>query len=301
MTQFSRSLLSPRSGRVPRHTARRRLVVRLGAAVLGTSAAAAFLGAGHAAADPIDDVAGALTQQLSNSSADFGLPDLLTMVPGVGDLLRGNGAPGTTRCTSVIQIGDSTSVGVDSAAKVPTPADTLSAQYKRVGATTVDLDADGGRSIVETVSGHPNAAETVSTHLAKGEKGCWVIAMGVNDAANIAVGSTVHADERIDRIMNQLAGQPVLWPTVTTSNPSVRGYSAAAMASFNNALRRAVVRYPNLAIYDWAAAAKPAWFVDGIHYTAAGTAERNRRFADALATAFPPGAGVTPASRWVSG
>lgn len=279
---------------------RHRLTQRVATVLLGATAAAAVLGAGSAAAAPADDATSALSG-LANSSSDLDIPGLLSTIPGLSDLLGTKGATGTTRCTSVIQIGDSTSVGIDTAAKVPAADDTLSAQYKRVGATTVDLDADGGRSIVEKVNGQPNAAEAVATHLAKGEKGCWVIAMGVNDAANIAVGSTVDADERIARIMTQLQGQPVLWPTVATSNPSVKGYTAEAMTSFNNALRRAVVRYSNLAVYDWAAAAQPAQFVDGIHYTAEGTAERNRRFADALATAFPPGTGSTPASKWISG
>lgn len=291
--------------RLSRGTRTRRTAFRRTAtAVLGATAALTLIGAaaGTAAADPLDDVAGTLSQQMATGSAELGLPQLLPMIPGLGDLLRSGGAPGTTRCASVVQIGDSTSVGVDSPTKVPSPADTLSAQYKRVGVGSVDLDADGGRSIVGAVDGRPSAAEAVAAHLAKGETGCWVIAVGLEDAADIAKGSTVAADERIDRIMNQLRGQPVLWPTVTTSDATVRGYTAAAMAGFNNALRRAVVRYPNLAVYDWAAVAagQPDWFVDGIHYTAAGTAARNTRFADALATAFPPGTGVTPATKWVS-
>lgn len=296
MTNFRRTQ-SPVPGRRHRHRALR----RIGVAVLGASAAAAFLGAGHAAADPVDEIAGALTDQLPNSSAELGVRDLLPLIPGLGDRLGHGGTPGTTRCTSVIQIGDSTSVGADDANRVPSPADTVSAQFTRVGATTVTLDADGGRSIVEKVGGAPNAADAVDAHLAKGERGCWVIAMGVNDAANIAVGSSVDADERIDRIMRRLQGQPVLWPTVTTAQPRNPAYNAAAMTEFNNALRRASVRYSNLAVYDWAAAAQPAWFTDGIHYTATGTAQRSRRFADALATAFPPGTTATPATRWVSG
>ncbi|MGK2261419.1 SGNH/GDSL hydrolase family protein [Gordonia polyisoprenivorans] len=276
---------------------------RTATAVLGATTALALIGAaaGTAAADPADDVAGALSRQLTTGSSELGLSQLLPMIPGLGDLLRQGGAPGTTRCTSVVQIGDSTSVGVDSPTKVPSPAETLSAQYKRVGVGTVDLDANRGRSIVGAVDGRPNAAEAVATHLARGERGCWVIAMGLEDAADIAKGSTVAADERIDRIMNQLRGQPVLWPTVT-ADAAARGYTTTATASFNNALRRAVVRYPNLAVYDWAAAAagQPEWFDDGIHYTAAGIAARNMRFAGALATAFPPGTGVTPATKWVS-
>ena len=177
--------------------------------------------------------------------------------------------------------------------------DTASAQYKRKGATTVIVDADGGRSIVEKVNNHPNASDAVRSRLEHGTRGCWVIAMGVNDAANVAVGSTVSADQRIDRIMTQLRGQPVLWPTVTTSNPTVNGYTSAAMRTFNEALKRAVTRYPNLAVYDWAAAAKPEWFTDGIHYTPVGMSQRNLRFADALAIAYPRGSTSTPAKSWV--
>ncbi|MFT4127265.1 MAG: SGNH/GDSL hydrolase family protein [Gordonia sp. (in: high G+C Gram-positive bacteria)] len=239
---------------------------------------------------------------LSNLSEELGLTDLLPQLPGLPSLpdLLGQNAD-AIRCTTVIQIGDSTSVNVDNPTAVPSPQDTLTAQYKRVGATTVDLDADGGRSIVERLGGAPNADQVVATHRSRGEQGCWVIAMGVNDAANISVGSSVDADTRINRIMDQLSGQPVLWPTVTTANPSVRGYDTAAMASFNQALRRAIARYPNLAVYDWAAAAQPGWFTDGIHYNSTGNGERNRRFADALATAFPPGVGALPATRWIDG
>ncbi|WP_279101294.1 SGNH/GDSL hydrolase family protein [Gordonia bronchialis] len=238
---------------------------------------------------------------LPNSSSELGVDGLdLTQIPFLRDLLapRTDPSSGRTGCGNVIQIGDSTSVGIDDASHAPNPADRLTARYRSVGARTVALDAVGGRSIVERVNGAPNADEAVATHRARGDRGCWVIAMGVNDAANIVVGSRVGADERIDRIMKQLRGQPVLWPTVVTGSTTVRGYSAAGMRSFNDALRRALSRYPNLAVYDWAAEVSPAWFADGIHYTATGTAERNRRFAAALAVAFPVGA-TTPAVRWV--
>ena len=111
--------------------------------------------------------------------------------------------------------------------------------------------------------------------------------MGVNDAANIAVGSQVNADERIDRVMKLLNGQKVLWPTVMTHDPSNSAYAEEHMTAFNDALKRAATRYPNLRIYDFAAEAQPGWYVDdGIHFTATGTAQRNRLFATALATAF---------------
>ncbi|MGC4932777.1 SGNH/GDSL hydrolase family protein [Gordonia sp. DT30] len=271
--------------------------------------ALAFAGAGHCAAAPptdlpsaIDSLNGIVTalpqSGVPNSSADLGLPDVLDQIGNL-TLPQTGTNPGSSRCTSVIQVGDSTSVRADDAAAVPAPTDTASAQYRRVGAANFTLDALASRAIVDGPS--LDAEHAVGAQLAAGKHGCWVIAMGVNDAGAIATGSSVGADERIDRIMKQLGGQPVLWPTVASSNPSNRAFGSAAMAAFNTALRNATVRYPNLAVVDWAAAAQPGEFTDGIHYTAAGTADRNRRFADALAAAFPPGAGATPATRWVVG
>ena len=51
---------------------------------------------------------------------------------------------------------------------------------------------------------------------------------------------------------------------------------------------RAGRQYPNLRIFDWAAAAQDGWFIsDGIHYTPAGYAARAHLIARALARAFP--------------
>jgi hypothetical protein len=48
--------------------------------------------------------------------------------------------------------------------------------------------------------------------------------------------------------------------------------------------------YPNMRIFDWAAVARPRWFLpDGIHYTGAGCAHRALAIARALARAFPRG------------
>ncbi|GAA1482796.1 hypothetical protein GCM10009624_32360 [Gordonia sinesedis] len=279
-------------------SARRSIAAVVALGIVG-GAAAFGAGAGTATAAPADDVSTVLGS-LSNSSADLGLPDL----PILRDLLRppGGGIAGKTGCRRVIQIGDSTSMGADDAGRVPSPSDRLTAQYRQVGAASVVLDASPGRSIVEKANGQPNATEAVTGRLARGQRGCWVIAIGVNDAANVAVGNPVSADARIDRIMSQLRGQPVLWPTVATTPAATnRAYNPAAMSSFDAALRRASTRYPNLAVYDWAGVARPDWFVDGIHYTATGLAERNRRFAAALATAYPRPDDSTPAARWIAG
>lgn len=245
-----------------------------------------------ASADVLDDLTGVLAPVTSNSSSELGLPDLLKKL-----FPQGDGTTGTTRCTSVVQIGDSTSVAADDAGAVPSAGQTASAQYRRVGATKVTVDALSGRSVVGGPA--PDAEHAVTSRLASGSRGCWVIAMGLNDAGAISTGSSVSADQRIARIMTLLRGQPVLWPTVASSNPAKQAFNSSAMSTFNDALRRATTRYPNLAVYDWAAAANPAMFTDGIHYTAAGTAERNKRFADALAVSYPPGVGATPATAWI--
>nr|WP_183372896.1 GDSL-type esterase/lipase family protein [Gordonia humi] len=239
----------------------------------------------------------------SNSSSDLSvldqLPDIVRQLP---DLLGTPPAPkadGRTSCGSVVQIGDSTSVTADSASALGGADNTATAQYGRVGAPRVTVDALSGRAIV----GGPgtDAEQAVTQRLGAAGDACWVIAMGVNDAGAVADGDSVNADARIDRIMRQLNGRRVLWPTIATSNPDNAAFGQTSTTAFNDALRRATTRYPNLAVYDWAAAARPEMFAgDGVHYTAAGYAERNRRFADALALAYPTGSGTTPAVRWIA-
>jgi lysophospholipase L1-like esterase len=65
-------------------------------------------------------------------------------------------------------------------------------------------------------------------------------------------------------------------------------YAENQMQLWDSALMRACAHYPNMRVYDWAAAARPGWFIaDGIHYTSAGYAARARLIARALAVAFP--------------
>ncbi|MET9201602.1 acyltransferase family protein [Gordonia sp. NPDC003585] len=193
-----------------------------------------------------------------------------------------------TRCRTVIHIGDSTSIGMNSIDTLPRASERITGRYQQVGARTVITDIVGARSSLETVNGEPNAATAIAGHLARGERGCWVMAMGINDTANIEVGGPGPLSMRIDRLLGPLKDQPVMWPTVITSslneNPA---YNNAAMRRFNRALVKACERYPNLRIYDWAAETKPSWFIDGIHYTAPGYVERAYRFSIALATVFP--------------
>lgn len=194
--------------------------------------------------------------------------------------------PLATRCAAVIHIGDSTSEGLVSEEYVD-PDELISAQYARVGATTQHLEVAGARSIYENFEGEPNAQEVAEAWKNEGFAGCWVIAMGTNEAANVAAGSTVTYDDRIDNMMSTIGSEPVLWVNVkslVTSGP----YAAANMRSWDEALREACDRYPSMRLYNWAADVKDEWFIpDGIHFTSEGYAARGRLIADALLDAFP--------------
>ncbi len=203
-------------------------------------------------------------------------------------LRRGRAAlPGQTSCRSVIHIGDSTSEGLISAEYLPNPKQRISAQYARVGATTQHFEISGARSIVETFEGQPNGYEVARAWRARGYRGCWVLALGTNDAADVYVGSSVDQMARIRRMMSVIGKQPVLWVNVKSlveSGP----YSEHNMQLWDDALLEACRTYPNMRVYDWAAAVKDKWFIeDGIHFTSPGYVARSRLIAQALAKAFP--------------
>jgi lysophospholipase L1-like esterase len=202
-------------------------------------------------------------------------------------------ATGRTSCAAVTHIGDSTSEGMISPDYLPNAADRLDAQYARVGAASLHLEISGARSIVETLSGQVNAYDVARQLIAGGYRGCWVLALGTNDTANVYVGSTADQSSRVDRMMSVSGNAPVLWVNVP-SGP----YAASHMQAWNGALERSCGKYPNLRVLNWAAVARPEWFIgDGIHYTSAGNAARARAIADGLARAFP--AGSSPASTCV--
>lgn len=192
-----------------------------------------------------------------------------------------------TSCTSVAYIGESTSLGLISPSYLPNPKDRIGAQLGAVGVRTVKTDILGARSIVETWHNQPNAQSAVDTLLNAGFSGCWIIAMGTNDSANQAVGGVHPYPERIDYILDRLKGQPVMWLTVKSLRSS-GPYDNANMQAFDDALRAACDRDPDLRLFDWVAEVQDPWFIsDGIHYTSQGYRERAHRIADALANAFP--------------
>ena len=196
-------------------------------------------------------------------------------------------APVATSCDSVVHIGDSTSEGLVSEEYLPNPRQLISAQYARVGATTQHLEVSGARSIYENYEGLPNAQEVAEAWKNEGFEGCWVLAMGTNEAANVAAGSNFTYGDRIASMMSTIGDEPVMWVNVKsllTSGP----YAEANMKDWDEALLEGCDRYPHMRIYDWASDVRDAWFIpDGIHFTSPGYAARGRLIADALLEAFP--------------
>ncbi len=192
-----------------------------------------------------------------------------------------------TSCRTVAHVGDSTSVDLISPAYLPNPAERIGARYADVGVRHLKLDASGGRSIVEEMPGQVNGYKVASAWRSRGYHGCWVFALGTNDAANVAVGSNTGMMARIDEMMAVAHGAPVLWVNTKTLLPS-GPYASANEQAWDNTLVKALARYPNLRIFNWSAVAQPGWFLsDGIHYNTLGCAMRAKAIADALARAFP--------------
>jgi len=192
-----------------------------------------------------------------------------------------------TSCTSVVHIGDSTSEGLVSHDYLPKRSDRIEARYASVGVKTEHMEISGATSIVEALPGGTNAQQVARRLIDGGYRGCWVVALGTNDAADVYVGSSVALSTRIDRMMSVIGNQPILW--VNAKSLVGKGpYADPNLQQWNSALLQACEKYPNMRVYDWAAAAKDAWFIpDGIHYTSPGYEARARLIAKALAQAFP--------------
>lgn len=196
-------------------------------------------------------------------------------------------APSRTSCEAVVHIGDSTSVGLLSPGYLPDPALRLDAQYARVGVTDFRPEIRGARSIVERYNGEENADQVATRQRADGFRGCWVLALGTTDAANIGAGASLSAAGRIDRMMAVIGDDPVLWVNVKTLVTD-GAWAEPHMAAWDDAVTAAAARYPNIKVYDWAGVVQDEWFQhDGIHYTSAGCAQRARLIADALVAAYP--------------
>jgi peptidoglycan/LPS O-acetylase OafA/YrhL/lysophospholipase L1-like esterase len=195
--------------------------------------------------------------------------------------------PLRTSCRSVAHIGDSTSDGLVSPDYLPNPAQRIAARYEDVGVQTVYTNITGARSVVEVLPGTTNGYQAAQGLIRQGFRGCWVLALGTNDTADVAAGSNVGLMTRVQRMMAVTRGEPVMWVNVISllaSGP----YSEANMQLWNRTLMQACAKYPNMRVFDWAALAKRQWFIsDGIHYTSAGYEQRALAIADGLAKAFP--------------
>jgi peptidoglycan/LPS O-acetylase OafA/YrhL len=191
-------------------------------------------------------------------------------------------------CQAVVDIGDSTSEGLDSAEYLPIEGQRIPARYEEVGVREVDMQVSGARSIEERFEGEPNAQEVAEVAKGEGFAGCWVLALGTNEAANVAAGSNVGERERIEKMMAIIGDEPVMWVNVKTLPNAPEAYAPENMEKWDEELEAACLSYPNMRIYDWAADVKEPWFIeDGIHFTSPGYAARAQLIAQALAHAFP--------------
>jgi peptidoglycan/LPS O-acetylase OafA/YrhL len=193
-----------------------------------------------------------------------------------------------TSCKAVVLIGDSTSEGLDSPEYLPIPGQRIEARFADVGVLESHMEIAGARSIEERFEGEPNAQEVAEAWQNEGYKGCWVLALGTNEAANVAAGSNVGERERIDKMMAIVGGEPVMWVNVRSLVEAGDPYSKENMEKWDEELAAACAAYPDMRIYNWAADVKDSWFIeDGIHFTSPGYAARAQLIAQALAHAFP--------------
>jgi hypothetical protein len=185
------------------------------------------------------------------------------------------------RCSSLIHVGDSTTVGM---------ARPLADAYRASGFVPL-IDGLNGRGVTFGTGGASGLAAGRSLRtrvpLAAGNP-CWVVDLGLNDAAY----SATERWQRTDVVaMMQLAGSdPVLWVNIWMWNSGKRPmYSTAAARRWDTNLARTLRAYPNARVLDWAStsAAHPDWFLsDHIHYTGFGYQHRAAFVAAAASAVF---------------
>lgn len=218
-------------------------------------------------------------------------------------------ADASMSCSEVYHVGDSTSIGMFDEAQLPEGAETASGRYLERGAGAVEPSVFGARATTVGWEGDgvvfPSALQSVQDLLAAGvdDGACWVIATGVNDAANAVAArdygydTTGEMETNIRTMVDLLDGYRVMWPTAATGSPSNPYYANSNMEEFNASLRKVAAEHRNVVVFDWAKEAREnlEWFLAGdeVHYNANGNEQRAKRFADALATAFPQSVEVT--------
>ncbi|MGI6797913.1 N-acetylmuramoyl-L-alanine amidase [Gordonia sihwensis] len=139
-----------------------------------------------------------------------------------------------------------------------------------VGVKTIYYDVAGGRSAVEVVNGRPSAVDALA---GLPEADCYVAAIGTNDGANIASGSAIGAEERIERLQAATSGKPLYMLTISVgSNTGISGYGPDAAQKFNDAIK---AKLPADQVIPWAERASDELRAeDGIHDTPDGTNAR---------------------------
>lgn len=230
------------------------------------------------------------TSTTTTSTSTSTTSTITTTEPAVTAVVVAAPTPGaqTTACTSVAVIGDSTAVGLDGSTGAISSEVGIVSKLGAIGVADVRLDISGGRSIVETLPGQINGTDAIAALRAGGFDGCWIVALGTNDAANISAGSNADAANRVDRIINATGGGRLLWinaSTITTSGHWARNNTV----QWNNDLAALLAGRGNVGLADWdSLASQNAWFVsDGIHPNSAGLTARAQFFADSLRAFFP--------------
>ena len=198
--------------------------------------------------------------------------------------------PTHTACRQVVYIGDSTSDGESNPEYVPNRKLRAVAELKKVGVKHVHMEVSGARSIVETFEGIPNAATVAKGYVHSGYHGCWILALGTNDSADVNAGSNVGLKARIAQMMSIIGDQPVMWVNVLTIAGSPQYYEESGMRRWDQDLVAACRRYSSMRVLNWAALAKHRWFIpDGVHYTTVGYEHRTKVIVHGLVRAFPRG------------
>jgi peptidoglycan/LPS O-acetylase OafA/YrhL len=242
---------------------------------------------------PLLGLAGALpsiTTELASADTESALPDDLS----AGAAAQPAADATRTSCKRVVYVGDSTSEGSISPNYIPNESKRLEAQLQSVGVKTVDPYIGGARAIYESFQGEPSGADVARAVVAEGINACWILALGTNDAATVAIGSSIDEEDRIEMMMDVIGDHPVMWVGAVSTVPAGE-YSSEVMQDWNQELVEECPNYPNMRVFDWAGLAKRDWFIeDGTHYTSPGYVAKTRSIAQALVHAFPQG--LPPAS-----
>lgn len=238
-------------------------------------------------------------------------------------------SPKRLECTNIAHIGDSTTE--DMMGK--TMLTSIGLRYKAIGWPRNIVDAGNGRSIKFTSTRGPTISiggkvttrptkgarrysglDAVTKIKSAGFKGCWVIALGTNDSAFVAMDNCPYkannivcppwtsaqkqlAMKRIRSLLDALDGDPVVFVNVWMDNNQRCGlhypvYNSAAAKYWNFALTTFLARHPTMFIYDWATAVKenPKWLrrYDCIHFTPTGYIKRAQLISAFVSSVFTP-------------